>query len=120
MSNENKNDVVIIKLDTERELRFGHKALKNLSAATGMSMDAMAEGDIDFSQLEVIIFYGLKADDIKNHGGQLKLEDMEDLLDSAPTPHYYIQKMTEAFSTAFGDGTEGNAQNPAGKSIKKR
>lgn len=108
MTNENNNDVVMIKLDVERELRFGHKALKMLSALTGMSMETMSDGDMDFGEMEKIIYCGLITDDQERLGGNLKLEDMEDLLDKCPKPKYYMDKMTQALSNAFGDGTEGN------------
>lgn len=93
----NNNDVVIIKLDRERELRYGHKALKRLSAMTGMSLEQIGDGDIDFEQFEKIIYCGLLSDD-----KDLKLEQMEDLLDLAPSTGYYMSKMTEALSKAYG------------------
>lgn len=109
----NKNDVIIIVLDKPRELRYGHKALKKLSAKTGMSMESMSEGEIDFEQIETILFYGLEADDRKNHGGQLTVDQMEDLLDEAESVKYYMDKMTEAFSAAFGsDAQAGNVPAP--------
>ncbi|NRF91529.1 hypothetical protein HQN89_10910 [Paenibacillus frigoriresistens] len=109
----NNNDVVIIELDRKRELRFGHKALKKLSAMTGMSMEQMGSGEIDFGQMEAIIYCGLYADD-----KDLTLEQMEDLLDLAPNPKYYMDKMTEALSAAFGtnqEQPEGNDPAAAGK-----
>lgn len=108
MANENNNDVVIIVLDRERELRFGHKALKRLSAMTGMSMEKMMEGEIDYSEFEKIIYCGLLSDATK-HKETLLLEQMEDLLDLVK-PEYYMGKMTEALAIAFGSNNEGNDQ----------
>ncbi|MDR6883113.1 hypothetical protein [Bacillus sp. 3255] len=104
----NNNDLVIIELDRPRVLRFGHKALKHLSALTGMTMEQIGDGDLDFEQIEKIIYCGLLADD-----KDLQLDDMEDLLDKAPNPQYYIGKMTEALSAAFKSADTqpvGNAQ----------
>ncbi|OBZ13336.1 hypothetical protein [Bacillus sp. FJAT-26390] len=108
---EKNNDVVMITLDTERELRYGHKALKRLAAKTGKSVESLIDGELDMNIMEEIIFYGLESDDKKNHGGKLELKDMEDLLDLAPTPKYYLDKMTQAMTNAFGqqEGAEGNA-----------
>lgn len=110
----NKNDVIIIELDKPRELRYGHKALKKLSAKTGMSMESMSEGEIDFDEIETIIFYGLEADDKKNHGGLLTIEQMEDVLDEAESVKYYMEKMYAAFGAAFGsDYSQAQAGNGA-------
>lgn len=111
-ANPNKNDVVILNLDRPRELRYGHKALKKISAATGKSMEEMEEGNINFDDIELYLYYGLLSDARKNNE-ELKIEDMEDLLDQAPTYAHIMEAMQEAFTVAFGGLTEGNA--PAGK-----
>ncbi|WP_127491334.1 hypothetical protein [Paenibacillus glycanilyticus] len=110
--NPNKNDVVIIELDRPRELRFGHKAIKRIAAATGKSMEEMEGGNISFDDIELYLYYGLLSD-ARQHNEELKLEDMEDLLDEAPTYSHIIEKLQEAFVVSFGGLAEGNA--PAGK-----
>ena len=95
-----KNDVVIIELDRPRELRYGHKALKQLGALTGKDIDATMDMDnLDLDTLEKIMYCGLLADAQKNNE-VLKLEDMEDLLDIAPFK-YLVKKLQEAFEKGF-------------------
>lgn len=122
MSNDN-NDVVIIELDRPRELRFGHKALKKLSALTGKSMEEMEEdAELDFEELEQIFLYGL-ARDAKENGEVLTIENMEDILDCAPSMAYLMEKMQKAMANAMG-GIEGNlpalAQTPAPNRANRR
>lgn len=112
---KNKNDVVIIQLDRPRELRFGHKALKTLSSLTGRSIEELEPSDgFNPEDIEKVIYCGLLSDAKKN-GETLKLEDMEDLLDCAPSYQHIIERMSEAFAAAFGVGAEGNGQNQQGK-----
>ncbi|TFE30836.1 hypothetical protein [Cohnella luojiensis] len=110
------NDVVIVNLDRPRELRFGHKALKRLSAVTGKGMDDMVEDEIDFKQLEEIFFYGLERD-AREHNETLTMDQMEDILDCAESYAYLMAKMTEALQKATGNLT-GNGQ-PAGKTVNQ-
>lgn len=107
------NNVVYINLDRERELRFGHKALKSLVALTGKEL---VEIESEFSNLEIVekvVYCGL-LHDAKERGEDLKLEDMEDLLDKAPNYAHIMEKMTRAFNAAFGvaphEVTEGNSE----------
>jgi len=116
MSN-NKNDVVIIKLDRDRELRFGHKALKRLTASTGIDLENLMDGKIDFEQVEKIMFYGLEQD-AKANGETLTIEQVEDLLDGVPID-YYLEKMSEAFEKSFA-GIGGNEGNAVGKPQKNK
>lgn len=109
----NNNDVVIIQLDKQRELRFGHKALKRLSATTGKSMEEMeSDTELDFAELEQIFLYGLEKD-ARENDETLTIDMMENILDCAPSIAYLMEKMQEALSNAMG-GHGGNAQ-PAGK-----
>lgn len=115
-----KNDVVLIQLDRLRELRYGHKALKKLLAATGKNIEEIDMQNIDLEEVEKYIYFGLLSD-AKANDETLRLEDMEDLLDRAPSYAHIIEKMTEAFNVAFGSfgeqvaATEGNQPAPAEK-----
>lgn len=118
----NNNDVVIINLDRPRELRFGHKALKKLSAMTGKSMEGIeGEEELDFEELEQIFLCGLERD-AKANGETLTLEMMEDILDHAPSYAYLMEKMQEAMNIAMGG--LGNHQplgeKPAGNRQQRR
>jgi hypothetical protein len=107
------NDVVILKLDRERELRFGHKALKTFQAISGIGLDEIGKGGYDLDTIEKLIYCGLLSDGRKQ-GDALKLEDMEDLLDELPMQDV-IDKMSEALSVAFGTDP-----NQKGTAIKKK
>lgn len=100
------NDVVTIKLDRVRVLKYGHKALKTMISLTGKSLTEFDMSEFDLNELEKIIYCGLLSD-AKAHNEVLKLEDMEDLLDEAENFQYVIDKMSEAFEKAFG-GNEKN------------
>ncbi|WP_192896629.1 hypothetical protein [Cohnella sp. AR92] len=117
MSNGN-NDVVMIDLDRPRQLRFGHKALKQLVALTGMNIDDLDTSNLDLGEIEKFLYCGLLSD-AKSNGESLRLEDMEDLLDQAPSFSHIVEKMTEAFNVSFGSFgeqvPEGNSQELAEK-----
>lgn len=100
------NDVVTIKLDRVRVLKYGHKALKTMIALTGKSLTDFNMNEFDLNELEKIIYCGLLSD-AKANNEVLKLEDMEDLLDEAESFQYVVDKMSEAFEKAFGTGEEG-------------
>lgn len=104
------NDVVIIELDRPRELRYGHKAIKML-ASMGVDMTTADDSAFGVEEIEKIIYCGLLSDARRN-GENLKLDDMEDLLDQAPSYQHIIEKMQQAFAAAFGE-QEGNVLNPA-------
>jgi len=96
-----KNNVVMIELDRPREVRFGHKALKRLTADLGIDINSFEFDGSDLEQIEKIMFYALQSDAHKNNE-QLKLEHMEDLLDQAPSYNEIIEKMSLALEKAFG------------------
>src|SRR5690554_5598646 len=102
------NDVVIIDLDRPRELRYGHKALKTLIALTGKDLEQLEAGNFDLEEIEKILYCGLLSD-ARDNGETLALEQMEDLLEQATSFKHIMDKMTEAFSKAFGEESEGNA-----------
>jgi hypothetical protein len=57
---------------------------------------------LDMGELEKIMYCGLLSDAVA-HNEVLKLEDMEDLLDQAPSFSHIVEKMQEAFGSSFGD-----------------
>ncbi|RSD21077.1 hypothetical protein [Mesobacillus subterraneus] len=96
-----KNDVVIIELDRPRELRFGHKALKKLSALTGKSLEEFEMDGNNLEELEKVMYCALMFD-AKENNETLKLEEMEDLLDYSRSFKYTMEKLQEALESAFG------------------
>jgi hypothetical protein len=96
-----KNDLVFINLDRPRFLRYGHKALKKLTALTDMDISKMDMSNFQLEDLEKVLYCGLLSD-AKEHGETLKLEDMEDLLDQAETFKEIMEKLNESFEKAFG------------------
>lgn len=98
--NKEKNNLVMVKLDRPRFVKFGHKALKQLSTLTGKKLEQMDENDFDLADLEKIMWCGLQAD-ARENGEQLKLEDMEDLLDSAESFGDIMTAMNQALEVAF-------------------
>ena len=95
-----KNTMVVINLDRPRFVRFGHKALKQLSILTGKKLEQMDENDFDLADLEKIMWCGLQQD-ARENGETLKVEDMEDLLDSAESFSDIMETMNKALEQAF-------------------
>ena len=98
--NNDKNTMVVINLDRPRFVRFGHKALKQLGTLTGKKIEEMDEKDFDLADLEKIMWCGLQAD-AREHNEELKLEDMEDLLDSANSFGEIMEVMNKALEQSF-------------------
>lgn len=98
-TNDN-NDLVIVHLDRPRFVRFGHKALKQLTKLTGKKLEQMDDNDFDLGDLEAIMWCGLQAD-AKENGEELKLEDMEDLLDKASSFADIMEVMQQGLEQAF-------------------
>jgi hypothetical protein len=98
--NTDKNNLIVINLDRPRFVKFGHKALKQLGTLTGKKLEEMDENDFDLADLEKIMWCGLQAD-ARENGEQLKLEDMEDLLDSAESFGDIMTAMNQALEVAF-------------------
>ncbi len=94
-----KNDLVVINLDRPRVVRFGHKALKMMTSITNFDMDKLETDNFDVGELEKIMYCGI-LQDAKEHGEDLKLEDMEDLLDRVDF-HEIISAMNDALGRAF-------------------
>jgi hypothetical protein len=98
--NNDKNTMVIINLDRPRFVRFGHKALKQLGTLTGKKIEQMDENDFDLADLEKVMWCGLQAD-AREHNEILKLEQMEDLLDSASSFGEIMEAMNKALEQSF-------------------
>jgi hypothetical protein len=98
-TNDN-NDLIVVHLDRPRFVRFGHKALKQLTKLTGKKLEDMDDNDFDLADLEAIMWCGLQAD-AREHGETLKLEDMEDLLDKAPSFYAIMEVMQKGLEQAF-------------------
>lgn len=109
----NNNPVVTIRLDRVRELRFRHKAMKRWSAYTGKSIDSLDTDAFRPDDIEPLMYFMMEKDAL-DHGEQLKMEDMEDLLDLAPLGEIY-EKMSQAIKAAFpeGDDTSKNGKRAA-------
>jgi hypothetical protein len=107
------NDVVIIKLDRERQLKFTHKALKSISAELGKSIEEIDDEVIptNFELIEVMLHAGLQFD-AKEKNETLEKSHIEDLLEYAPSVAYTFEKIFEAWKVAWG-ATEGNQTAPA-------
>lgn len=113
------NPVVTIELDRVRELRFGHKAMKRWSAYTGRSIDSLDTDAFKPEDIEPLMYFMLEKDAL-DHGEQLKMESMEDLLDMIPLGVMYA-KLSEAMEAAFppaDGGTTKNANRAAGTGKK--
>jgi hypothetical protein len=95
-----KNPEVVVHLDRPRFVRFGHKALKQLGVLTGKKMSNLDENDFDMEDIEKIMYCGLMSD-AKEHGEDLKLEDMEEILDSANRFGDIVEAMNKGLELAF-------------------
>jgi hypothetical protein len=98
-TNDN-NDLVVVHLDRPRFVRFGHKALKQLTKITGKQLEKLDEKDFDLGDLEAIMWCGLQSD-AKENGEELKMEDMEDLLDKASSFADIMEVMHKGLEQAF-------------------
>ena len=95
-----KNDIIMINLDRPRMLWYGHKALKTMFALTGKSFTNLSLEEMNFEDIEKILYCGLLTD-AKRNNETLKLDEIEDLLDIAPFGEI-IEKMQLALNASFG------------------
>lgn len=110
------NDVVILKIGgRERELRFGHKALKTFQSISGIGLEELGQGGFDLDTIEKLIYSGLLSD-ARKHDEIIKLEDLEDWLDEVEEYQVIIDKMTQALANAFGK----DEKNLKGVATKKK
>ena len=95
-----KNTEVVVYLDRPRFVRFGHKALKKLGILTGKKMSNLDESEFDMEDIEKIMYCGLMSDAQQNNE-ELKLEQMEDILDQAERFGDIVEAMNKALEVAF-------------------
>lgn len=99
------NDVVMINIGgRERELRYGHKALKQFQAVSGVGLEDIGKGGFDLDTVEKLIYCGLLSD-ARAHGEALSLEIMEDWLDEVDEFQTVVDQMGKALGNAFGTKT---------------
>lgn len=110
------NDVVILNLDKPRVLRLGHKALKRLSAMTGLSLSELMNRVDDWDIVWKICFCALRVED-----ESLTEDQLDRLLDPLP-PMEIMEKVGKAIAVAFphDDDEEGgeDPQTAAGTGAK--
>jgi ribosome-interacting GTPase 1 len=95
-----KNPEVVIYLDRPRFVRFGHKSLKKLSALLNINLAQMDETQFDLGDIEKVMYCGIMHD-AKQHGENLTLDQMEDLLDCASSYGDILAAMNKALDVAF-------------------
>lgn len=100
------NGIVSIKLDRVRFLRFGHKAMKRWSAYTGQDVTQINTEKFTPEDMEVLLYFMLEAD-AKAHNEELKIEDMEELLDLAPLGDVY-KALGDTMTAAFPEAKVGD------------
>lgn len=98
------NNKVFITLDRPRELWFGHKAQKCMQAMFALNPEELDTRHMNPEVTERVM-YAMLLRDAEAHGEQLKLEDMEALLDHA-RPGKIIRKINEALVAAFAADDE--------------
>lgn len=93
-----ENDVVILKLDEDRELKYTIKSIKRLQKIFGCSTTKILKKleDIDINEVIKIAYEG-----IKHEADNLKLDDFEDLVDTHSSVGALIEAVTLALTSAF-------------------
>lgn len=100
MTMQDSNDLVVLNLDRPRFVRFGHKALKQLTLITGTNLEKLDEADFGLEEVEKVMWCGLQQD-AREKGEELKLEQMEDLLDMAGSYAEILEAMHKGLEQAF-------------------
>ncbi|UWG96781.1 tail assembly chaperone [Dehalobacter sp. DCM] len=92
------NDIVAIKLDKERTLKFRRKELKRLENIFGKKISQINFEDIDIDGITKMIHAGLLHED-----ESLTLEKAEELIDSSDMSFGELTKaVMDAFSISMG------------------
>ena len=96
------NDIILIKLDKERTLKFRRKELKLLEKSFGKKISKIDFSDLGIDDLTKIIHTGLL-----HEQPELTLEQAEELIDNSDMPFGdLIKAAMQAFSIALaGPGT---------------
>ncbi len=95
------NTTVILELDRPRELRCGHKALKQFSAMTGCAMDEVQYEVKHYDKLTLLAYCMLHADD-----ASVTPELVDEWLDKLPKLKPAIEAVAQAVTNAFADDEE--------------
>lgn len=101
-------ELVPIKLDKTRFLRFGHRGLKMITTLTGKTIHELDFDNIDFDDIEKLVYCGLLTDMKIN--GDISLEEMEHLLDEVDSYSDIIEALGKAMRNAFGDNGQGDKE----------
>lgn len=101
------NDTVILTLDRPRELHFRHKEMKRLQAMFHIDPDSV-DNISDAETVEKVMFIMLERD-AREHGEDLKIEEMEDLLDMAPRYGSVIDAMMRRLTLSFAPDDDPDA-----------
>ena len=103
---------VLINLDKEYEFRLSNKALLYFEEITGQRISSLSDGNMGVTELNALIYAGLKA---KNK--EMTYEQVIDLIDEHSDMDYLGQKITEAMeNSTFFKG----ANHKKTKQIKKK
>lgn len=97
------NDIIIIKLDRERQLKFDHTAMRTLVAISGKSAEEIDSSlnPNDLDQLEKMLYCALLKD-AKDNNETIVMENIPELMDHAPFWFYTFDKVREAWFAAWG------------------
>ena len=105
----------MLDLDKPRELRFGFKAMRLIRQKFGDNKTTEQLLNIKVDEIPVLAWAGMKWSD-----PQLKLEQVEDLLDSVIPKKYTILKITEIIMEALSEqlGIESKKAPADGQKVK--
>lgn len=105
------NDVIIVNWGgRQRELRFGHKAQKTFERLSGKPMQQLDTDTLGGKELEMLIYCFMISDAVK-HSENLKLEDMEDILDEVTPYSDILRVMGEVIEATFPAPEPANEEN---------
>ena len=108
------NDVVIIDLDRPREMVFRHREMKQLQARFKLAPDKINTAALSAEQTEQVMLIMLQRD-AQAYGEELKLSDMEELLDEYSTPGLVLRKINDCLIAAFGPDEDPDAASQEGE-----
>lgn len=120
MANRNNNPyrTVVLHADRPRVLRLGYKAMKFMQSLSDNALTEMEKNDVNFDMLEQL-YYCLLLDDAKEHGEDLTLDKVEDILDSVEDPSEIMGAVKAAIEAA-GAGKDETTKNRQAAAPKKK